>query len=244
VRILVVAATDLEIEPLLAKLSSRQGASRAAIEPPSRVPGSNASSGSRLRSYTGHGRTIDVLTTGVGMVAAAAWCSRALGAGTYDAAVNLGVCGSFDPSIAPGDVVHVVTDRMPELGAEDGDRFLSLQDLGLLRDDEFPFRDGRLVNEAPARCGAIDRLRRVDGITVNTVHGHEATIARVVERLHPQVESMEGAAFLYACLIHGVPCAQVRAVSNVVERRNRAAWKLADAIRHLNAAAGTLLEQL
>ena len=35
---------------------------------------------------------------------------------------------------------------------------------------------------------------------------------------------------MYACLIHGVPFAQVRAVSNVVERRNRDAWKLAEAI--------------
>ena len=32
---------------------------------------------------------------------------------------------------------------------------------------------------------------------------------------------MEGAAFMYACLIQGVPFAQVRAVSNIVERRNR-----------------------
>ena len=38
---------------------------------------------------------------------------------------------------------------------------------------------------------------------------------------------MEGAAFMYACLIAGVPFAQVRAVSNRVERRNRAAWDLA-----------------
>ena len=33
---------------------------------------------------------------------------------------------------------------------------------------------------------------------------------------------MEGAAFLYVCAMQGVPHAQVRAVSNMVERRNRA----------------------
>ena len=32
---------------------------------------------------------------------------------------------------------------------------------------------------------------------------------------------MEGAGFMYACLIHGLPFAQVRAVSNIVETRNR-----------------------
>ena len=76
-------------------------------------------------------------------------------------------------------------------------------------------------------------LRAVNGITVNTVHGNDDSIARVTRRFSPDVESMEGAAFMYACLIHGVPFAQVRAVSNIVERRNRAAWKLAEAIANL-----------
>ena len=41
---------------------------------------------------------------------------------------------------------------------------------------------------------------------------------------------MEGAAFMYACLIQGTVHAQVRAVSNFVEKRNRDAWKIGDAI--------------
>jgi futalosine hydrolase len=45
---------------------------------------------------------------------------------------------------------------------------------------------------------------------------------------------MEGAAFMYACLMHKVPFAQVRAVSNLVERRNRNSWRLAEAIQNLS----------
>jgi futalosine hydrolase len=55
---------------------------------------------------------------------------------------------------------------------------------------------------------------------------------------------MEGAAFMYACLISGVPFAQVRAVSNIVERRNRAAWRMDEAIRALGAAAVRILDTL
>ena len=44
-----------------------------------------------------------------------------------------------------------------------------------------------------------------------------------------------------ACLIRQIPFAQVRAVSNFVERRNRGAWKMADAIRSLGDAALTIL---
>ena len=59
---------------------------------------------------------------------------------------------------------------------------------------------------------------------------------------NPDVESMEGAAFMYACLTFGQPFAQVRAVSNVVERRNRAAWNLPEAIRALGDATLRILE--
>jgi futalosine hydrolase len=55
---------------------------------------------------------------------------------------------------------------------------------------------------------------------------------------------MEGAAFMYACLIADVPFAQVRAVSNVVERRNRESWRLADAIDNLANTARAILETL
>jgi futalosine hydrolase len=79
---------------------------------------------------------------------------------------------------------------------------------------------------------------------VNTVHGDDRSIAEAVRRFDPQVESMEGAAFMYACTIGGVPFAQVRAVSNIVERRNRAAWRLQDALAALNAAALAIADQL
>ena len=162
----------------------------------------------------------------------------------YDLALNVGVCGAFDRALSLGTVVHVVSDRFAELGAEDGDRFLTVHDLGLLGANEAPFTAGRLVNTVLPDNAPLRALPSVDGITVNTVHGHEPSIARAVERFAPQVESMEGAAFMYACLVHGLPFAEVRAVSNVVERRNRDAWKLPDAIGALNAAALEIIDAL
>jgi futalosine hydrolase len=195
-----------------------------------------------LPAFTQH--RIDVLVTGVGMVATAARCAQALTRERYDLALNLGVCGSFDPALTPGAVVHVVADRIAELGAEDGDGFLTIQQMQLLGENEFPFTGGRLVNAHPSVNPAIQQLPAVDAITVNTVHGNARSIAAVVARFAPQVESMEGAAFMYCCLIHGVAFAQVRAVSNVVETRNRAAWKMADAIDGLSRAALGILAQV
>jgi len=180
------------------------------------------------------GDSVQVLVTGVGMVATAARCARALTQRRYDLALNAGVCGTFDPSLEPGLVVHVVRDRIAELGAEDGDAFLTMSEIGL-------FADSAFVNPNPPDIAALRELRPVHGITVNTVHGNERSIDAVVERFHPQVESMEGAGFMCACIDAAVPFAQVRAVSNLIERRNRSAWRLEEAIASLAEAVERIL---
>ncbi len=218
-RILIVSATGQEVAPIAARLQRS----------------SSAETQARVNSYTCAGHDVDILNTGVGMVATAAWCSRVLTEQKYAFALNLGVCGSFDRALAPGAVVHVVTDRIAELGAEDGEAFLAFQELGLPGDCEF-------TSTATPANAAIAALPAVRGITVNTVHGNERSIAAVVQRFNPQVESMEGAAFMCACHIHGVPFAQVRAVSNIVEKRNRQAWKMPEAIESLGRAALRILE--
>lgn len=225
-RILLVAATAPEVAPVAAALALPQG------------PHAEA------RTVDWRGHTVAGLITGVGMVATAVWCTRALAAGEYDLAMNLGVCGAFDPALAPGTAVHVVADGLAELGAEDGDQFLTLQQMQLLGDNAFPYRDGWLRNDTPPVNPALDALPQVRGITVNTVHGADASIAAVRRRFDPQVETMEGAAFMYACLVAGVPFAQVRAVSNLVERRNRAAWKLPEAVAALGRTTLGILEAL
>jgi futalosine hydrolase len=225
-RILIVTATELEIAPFVRDLRF------------------TSDGGSRTETYAYAGHDVDVLTTGVGMVAMAAWCSRVLARGQYDLALNFGLCGSFDRAIAPDRVVHVVSDGFAELGAEDGEAFITIQELNLVGRDEFPFTGGQLANLRPPANEILSGLPAVRGITVNTVHGSERSIAAVLDRFQPQVESMEGAAFMYACLIHGLVFAQVRAVSNIVERRNRGAWTIATAVQVLAQTARSILDHI
>ena len=78
------------------------------------------------------------------------------------------------------------------------------------------------------------QLKSVRGITVNTVHGNEFSIMKIVNRLNPQVESMEGAACMLACQESNVPCVQIRSISNHVEKRNKSKWDMTKAITDLN----------
>jgi futalosine hydrolase len=223
-RILIVAATEMELAPVVAALRY------------------TSESGPRLKTCAYAGHDLDVLTTGVGMVATAAWSSLVLAQKPYDLGLNLGLCGSFDRALGPGTVVQVRSDRIAELGAEDDEAFLTIQELSLLGEHEFPFKCGQLVNLAPPENAALRSLPAVDGITVNTVHGNQRSIAAVTRRFNPQVESMEGAAFMYACMIQGLVFAQVRAVSNVVEKRNREAWNIVAAIDNLGRTALNILD--
>lgn len=223
--VLLVAATYFEIAPLISSLQFKNDV------------------GLRLKAYRLGAIEVDVLLTGVGSTATAAWTARTLAGSKYDLAINAGVCGSFDPALEIGQVVQVNSDFFPELGAEDGDAFLSIHDLQLLGENEAPFQRSRLFASAP-HFPQLKALPHVSGVTVNKVHGNEVSIEAVRKRWHPQTESMEGAAFFYACLTVGQPCMQLRAISNRVERRNRDAWNLPLAIRNLNDSLAALLHSL
>ena len=172
-------------------------------------------------------KTIDFLITGAGMVATAFAMGKHLAENKYDLAINLGIAGSFDKSIALGDVVEIIEDDMAELGAEDDEDFITIEKLGF---GESSFRS---TYPLPESFG----LKKANAVTVNTVHGNDISIKKLSTRINAQIESMEGAAFFYCCREAGLPCMQIRAVSNYVEKRNRDAWQIGLAIKNLNTFA-------
>ncbi|NUP35711.1 MAG: futalosine hydrolase, partial [Streptomyces sp.] len=84
-------------------------------------------------------------------------------------------------------------------------------------------------------------------LTVSTVTG-SAERATELRRRHPgaAAEAMEGFGVAEAAAAHGVPVLELRAISNAVGPRDRAAWRigealdaLAGAFRHLPPALAT-----
>ncbi|WP_158825384.1 futalosine hydrolase [Mucilaginibacter lacusdianchii] len=227
--ILVVAATRPEIAPLLEMLNFGGQ--------PLHAPAEDCIKGI-LYSGTDNDEAeihnITCLITGVGMVATGYSLGRHLAINHYDLAINLGIAGSFDRSIELGDVVEITDDTFAELGAEDDETFLTIEKMG--------FGESRFKSSAKlAKLYSKTTLQQVTAVTVNTVHGNQKNIDKLIDRLPVQLESMEGAAFFYACTQAGVPSLQIRAVSNYVEKRNRDAWKIGLAIKNLNSFAEKLL---
>lgn len=179
-----------------------------------------------LSIYDREGKALDILITGVGMVSTAFSVGRKLAQSTYDFALNVGIAGAISKEMTLGEVVYVEEDCLAELGAEDDESFLTIEDLGF----------GKSVFRAISgeKNDWKKQLKKVTGITVNKVHGNERSISAIKDRLSAHTESMEGAAFYYACEQFKLPCAQVRSISNYVEKRNKENWKIGLAVKNLN----------
>jgi futalosine hydrolase len=74
----------------------------------------------------------------------------------------------------------------------------------------------------------------VKSITSNTIRGNVESIARIRRIAEADLESMEGAAFFFACFSERVPCLQVRSISNFIEERDKSRWNLELALKNLN----------
>jgi len=60
----------------------------------------------------------------------------------------------------------------------------------------------------------------------------------------PVVESMEGAALHFVCLMEKIPFLQIRAVSNVTGDRDKSRWKIPEAQHILHQTLSSLLQKL
>ena len=171
------------------------------------------------------------LVTGCGPAAAGARLGLALGgADRPDLVVGLGIAGAYpDSGLEPGDVVRIGTEGFADLGCEDGESFLDLLDLGL--PDLGVQRVWTLA--APDFLAALPVAA---GTTCSVCTGSATTAAARLQRTGAAVESMEGAAWALACQAAGVAFAQVRAISNAAGPRDRAAWRIPQAMAALRRA--------
>nr|WP_181449661.1 futalosine hydrolase [Streptomyces cyaneus] len=183
---------------------------------------------------------IDVIAAGVGPALAAASTATALTTAALEGApyglvVSAGIAGGFAPHAPVGALVVAAEITAADLGAETPDGFLPVTELGFgtvtHRPPEALVRE--VATATGARPGAI--------LTVSTVTGTAVRAAQLRER-HPTAlaEAMEGFGVAEAAAAHRTPVLELRAVSNPVGPRDRAAWRIGDALAALTEAFGKL----
>jgi futalosine hydrolase len=185
-----------------------------------------------------------VLVTGAGIAATTYCLTKTLNRSKFDMVINLGICGSLDPELEPVRIVRIVNDQFADFGAEDGDQFLSASNLKLMDPDKAPFKKGILNEKFRYKLASLQSIHSSSGITVHKVHGSVKSAKAVFKLFGPVMESMEGAACFYVCLLEKTDCLQIRSVSNKVEKRNRDKWKINEALNSLAGFASLLLLEL
>jgi futalosine hydrolase len=180
------------------------------------------------------GTCITVLAAGVGPAAAAAATATVLSLAEPDAyalVVSAGVGGGLGDRVPVGGLVEATTIVAADLGAQSPDGFLSVDELG--------FGSATVAARPLGVSGAV----RGPIFTVSTVTGTAERACELIGR-GGYAEAMEGFGVAEAASRHGLPVAELRAISNPVGIRDRAAWDIPGALAALARAARALPEVL
>jgi futalosine hydrolase len=182
-----------------------------------------------------------VLFTGIGGTAAAYAFARKFREARPDLVVQAGIAGSYSNQFRLGEVVLVKEEVFADLGAVENNGFTDIFDLGLAGDNERPFTKRMLLNPHIEEWKKY-ALRAVRGATVNCISSTEKQVAMITEKYNAQIESMEGAALHYACLMENIPFIQIRSISNFAGERDKSNWKIKESVSNLNKQLKYILE--
>jgi futalosine hydrolase len=179
---------------------------------------------------------LDVVCGGLGPIAAAVTAGCVLRQ-SYDLAISAGVAGGF-PAAEVGAVVVADAVVHADLGAETADGFVSMAELG--------WGPLRFPTQPELAAEFTSRTRAVSGsvLTVSTVTGTQRRADQLLAE-HPDAvaEAMEGVGVYLAASRAGVPFAEVRTIANRVGPRDRASWRIGDALAALTEAVNRLFAE-
>ncbi len=214
---LVIAATPIEIRPLLEKLKEGN------------IPISNSIQ-------------LDVLITGIGLLATSYSLQKQIQLKRPDLIIQAGVGGCFDKKMKLGRVFIIKKEAIADQSVVELNALKTLFDLDLVPANQPPYQKGWLVNPHPI----VKKLRlpKVTGVSVNEITTQVQKVRFYKKQFNPQIESMEGAALHYVALQEGIPFIQLRSTSNYIAERNKKNWNMPAAIHSLNQSLLNLLQVL
>jgi futalosine hydrolase len=205
--IALVAATKQEIQPTLTYLNER--------------------------IYLRRHQRVETIITGVGLMNTTYTLTRHFAREKPTLAIQAGIAGTLHPIFAPGMVVSVKEDMVGDLGVVEKNEWKDVFDLGLADENTIPYFQKKLINPHRDLLSKL-HLESVRSISVNQVSTNAEAIRKMKEKYMPVIESMEGAAFHYVCLMEKIPFVQIRAISNMVGERDKSCWKIHESIKALN----------
>ncbi|HMG66427.1 MAG TPA: futalosine hydrolase [Chitinophagaceae bacterium] len=175
---------------------------------------------------------IEMLVTGIGLTSATYHLAKKVYIKRPQLVIQAGVAGCFDKKLALGTVVVVKKETIADQSVIELKTLKTLFDLELVPKDQFPFSNGWLENKS----GVLEKskLKKVIGISVNEITTSAEKVKFYTSAFKPVVESMEGAALHYTCIMEKIPFIQFRSISNYIGERDKKKWDMKKSIINLN----------
>jgi futalosine hydrolase len=181
-----------------------------------------------------------LLIGGIGQLQTAYALQNRIRLGRPDLIIQAGI-GGAPAKDDIGKVCAIGSEQIADLGVMEKTGFTDIFDMGLQNRDRFPFRDGKLNNPYRSLLEWTG-LPVLDGATVNGIMTSDVGVSQ--RNSLRVVESMEGAALHYICLMEKVPFLQIRSISNMTGDRDKSRWKLKEALMNLHEKLVVLIQKL
>lgn len=140
-----------------------------------------------------------------------------------------------------GNVYVIGSEQIMDLGVLEKKGFTHVFEMDLENPGHFPFHDGKLKNPYQFLMKWTG-LPVKDGVTVNEIKSFDTGYFQ--RNSFPVVESMEGAALHYVCLMEKIPFLQIRSISNQAGERNKDRWKIKEALKNLHETLIVMIQKL
>ncbi len=223
--ILIIAATEQEVIPLLNKLNTEKVSDTVYV--------------SELNS-----KSIRIVIGNMGTLFTSYTITKEIITYNPDLIINIGIAGSFNSDICIGEVVKVCTEEIGDLGYENRDLYVPFMKSGFMNQDAFPFIQGKIVNKTSVKSDTYNNLKNASGVTVNIAHGNSESINKFRLIHNADTESMEGAAVAYVSEMENRDYILIRSISNYVESRDKSRWNIPMAINNLCKIAFKILQEI
>jgi futalosine hydrolase len=194
-------------------------------------------------SFTRPSLVVHFAVTGVGLMPSTYAIMQQITSLKLDMVIQLGIAGSFDPSLMLGTAVTVRSEIVADMGVFERDGYHDIFELGLTDKNIPPFEQGAIVNHHDHLIAAA-ALPAVAAVSVNEISSNPHKIALFANQYKADIESMEGAALHYVCALQQIPFIQIRGISNLVGERDKAKWKIPESLLAATNACVNLINKI
>lgn len=188
--------------------------------------------------------TVHAISCGIGPVAAAAVTARLLALTPYQLVVSAGIAGGFRGRAEIGSIV--VADRVTfaDLGVRTDEGFLTPLEIGLPQETSYAVPDDFVVRRIKQGSLAVTTG---EILTLACMTGTQADATHLARRYpNALAEAMEGFGVVDAVIRtpeFSGHVTEIRAISNVIGRRDPSTWDIPRALDALARACATLTKE-